>query len=139
MDSSRLEPKQRVTLAYWIVPPGGRLRSGRPWSWLGFINSPRSNALASIIAVLRWRLWRALARRYAWGISNGGLARRVLSWLLLGTVRRTRCCRNHELDLDAGLTLVVFAEKVFPHGHRVSAIIGFTLLALGLMVGGSIL
>ena len=37
------------------------------------------------------------------------------------------------------LTLVVFAEKVFPHGHRVSAIIGFTLLALGLMVGGSIL
>ena len=36
------------------------------------------------------------------------------------------------------LTLVVFAEKVFPHGHRVSAIIGFTLLALGLMVGGSI-
>lgn len=44
----------------------------------------------------------ALARRYAWGISNGGLARRVLSWLLLGTVRRTRCCRNHELDLDAG-------------------------------------
>jgi predicted metal-binding membrane protein len=37
------------------------------------------------------------------------------------------------------LTLVVFAEKVFPHGHRVSAINGFTLLALGLMVGGSIL
>jgi predicted metal-binding membrane protein len=36
------------------------------------------------------------------------------------------------------LTLVVFAEKVFPHGRRVSAMIGFALIALGAVVAGSI-
>jgi predicted metal-binding membrane protein len=35
------------------------------------------------------------------------------------------------------LTLVVFAEKVFPHGRRVSAAIGFALIAFGLIVAGS--
>ena len=32
------------------------------------------------------------------------------------------------------LTLVVFAEKVFPHGQRVSAVIGVVLILLGLVV-----
>ena len=36
------------------------------------------------------------------------------------------------------LTLVVFAEKVFPHGQRVSATIGVALLVLGVVVAGSI-
>jgi predicted metal-binding membrane protein len=36
------------------------------------------------------------------------------------------------------LTLVVFAEKVFPHGQRVSATIGVALIALGVVVAGSI-
>jgi predicted metal-binding membrane protein len=36
------------------------------------------------------------------------------------------------------LTLVVFAEKVFPHGHRVSATIGLALIVLGVVVAGSI-
>lgn len=35
------------------------------------------------------------------------------------------------------LTLVVFAEKVFPHGQRVSATIGFALIGLGLVVAGA--
>jgi predicted metal-binding membrane protein len=35
------------------------------------------------------------------------------------------------------LTLVVFAEKVIPHGPRVSAGIGFALIALGLVVAGT--
>jgi predicted metal-binding membrane protein len=35
------------------------------------------------------------------------------------------------------LTLVVFAEKVVPHGPRVSAGIGFALIALGLVVAGT--
>jgi hypothetical protein len=32
----------------------------------------------------------------------------------------------------------VFAEKVFPHGQRVSATIGVALIALGVVVAGSI-
>jgi predicted metal-binding membrane protein len=36
------------------------------------------------------------------------------------------------------LTLVVFAEKVFPHGQRVSATIGVALIVLGVVVAGSI-
>ena len=36
------------------------------------------------------------------------------------------------------LTLVVFAEKVFPHGQRGSAIIGVALTVLGAVVAGSI-
>jgi predicted metal-binding membrane protein len=36
------------------------------------------------------------------------------------------------------LTLVVFAEKVFPHGQRVSATIGVALIVLGVVVLGSI-
>jgi predicted metal-binding membrane protein len=36
------------------------------------------------------------------------------------------------------LTLVVFAEKVFPHGQRVSATIGAALIVLGVVVAGSI-
>ena len=36
------------------------------------------------------------------------------------------------------LTLVVFAEKVFPHGQRVSASIGVALIVLGGVVAGSI-
>lgn len=36
------------------------------------------------------------------------------------------------------LTLVVFAEKVFPHGQRVSATIGVALIVLGVVVPGSI-
>jgi predicted metal-binding membrane protein len=35
------------------------------------------------------------------------------------------------------LTLVVFAEKVVPHGPRVAAGIGFALIALGLVVAGT--
>jgi predicted metal-binding membrane protein len=35
------------------------------------------------------------------------------------------------------LTLVVFAEKVFPHGRPVSATIGFALIGLGLVVAGA--
>jgi predicted metal-binding membrane protein len=35
------------------------------------------------------------------------------------------------------LTLVVFAEKVIPHGPRVAAGIGFALIALGLVVAGT--
>jgi len=37
------------------------------------------------------------------------------------------------------LTLVVFAEKVFPHGQRASAPIGAVLIVLGVVVAGSIL
>ena len=37
------------------------------------------------------------------------------------------------------LTLVVFAEKVFPHGQRASATIGVALIVLGVVVAGSIL
>jgi len=33
------------------------------------------------------------------------------------------------------ITLVVFAEKVFPHGPRISAVAAFGLIALGLLVG----
>jgi predicted metal-binding membrane protein len=36
------------------------------------------------------------------------------------------------------LTLVVFAEKVFPHGQRVSATIGVALIVLGVVVASSI-
>lgn len=36
------------------------------------------------------------------------------------------------------LTLVVFAEKVFPHGQRVSATIGVALIVLGAVVAGSV-
>ena len=36
------------------------------------------------------------------------------------------------------LTLVVFAEKMLPHGQRVSTIIGLVLIALGLVMVGSI-
>jgi predicted metal-binding membrane protein len=32
------------------------------------------------------------------------------------------------------LTLIVFAEKVLPHGQRVAALVGVTLVALGLLV-----
>jgi predicted metal-binding membrane protein len=35
------------------------------------------------------------------------------------------------------LTLVVFAEKVFPHGQRISTMIGVALIALGLVVGSA--
>jgi predicted metal-binding membrane protein len=34
------------------------------------------------------------------------------------------------------LTLVVFVEKLFPHGRRAAAIIGVALVALGLLVAG---
>ena len=34
------------------------------------------------------------------------------------------------------LTLVVFVEKVFPHGQRVSAAVGVVLILLGLVVAG---
>jgi len=37
------------------------------------------------------------------------------------------------------LTLVVFAEKVFPRGQLISATIGFALVGLGLVVAGSTL
>jgi predicted metal-binding membrane protein len=37
------------------------------------------------------------------------------------------------------LTLVVFAEKVFPHGQRVSAMIGVALTVLGVVVVASTL
>ena len=36
------------------------------------------------------------------------------------------------------LTLVMFAEKVLPHGQRVSATIGVALIVLGVVVAGSI-
>jgi predicted metal-binding membrane protein len=36
------------------------------------------------------------------------------------------------------LTLVVFAEKVFPHGQRVSATIGIALIVLGGVIAGSV-
>ena len=36
------------------------------------------------------------------------------------------------------LTLIVFAEKVFPHGQRVSATVGVALIVLGVVVAGSI-
>src|SRR4029077_16671344 len=34
------------------------------------------------------------------------------------------------------LTLVVFVEKVFPHGRRSAPVIGVALVALGLLVAG---
>jgi predicted metal-binding membrane protein len=35
------------------------------------------------------------------------------------------------------LTLIVFAEKVLPHGQRISTAIGVALIAVGLVVAGS--
>jgi predicted metal-binding membrane protein len=37
------------------------------------------------------------------------------------------------------LTLVVFAEKVFPHGARISAAVGLGLIALGLLIASGTL
>jgi predicted metal-binding membrane protein len=37
------------------------------------------------------------------------------------------------------LTLMVFAEKVFPHGARISAAVGLGLIALGLLIASGTL
>ena len=36
------------------------------------------------------------------------------------------------------MTLVVFAEKVLPHGPRISVAVGLGLIALGLLVGSGV-
>jgi predicted metal-binding membrane protein len=37
------------------------------------------------------------------------------------------------------LTLVVFAEKVFPYGVRISAAVGLALIAIGLLIASGAL
>ena len=91
---------RRITAA---VGPGpvGAARAGGDFAGGRAISSRRSSAFASVIAARPWRSWRSIGATASGCAPDGASARRVLSRLLLGAVRRARRCGGDEPRLDA--------------------------------------
>jgi predicted metal-binding membrane protein len=66
----------------------------------------------------------------------GNSARPVLPGLLLGFGVMVAAAGTMNVAWMVLITLVVFAEKMLPHGPSISAVVALGLIALGLLVGG---
>src|SRR5262249_4852764 len=138
MSLSRPGANWRAIARGSTVVSGGRLRLQSPWRSPGSISSRRSNVFVCAIAGRPLASWHSIGRDGRAGALNMG-ARHGLyclgcCWALFAVLVAAGMMSIAWMLL---LTVVVFAEKVLPHGERTSVAVGLGLITLGLVVAGT--
>src|SRR5262249_29712667 len=127
----RLAKIWRITFLGSTMSPGRRSCSRPHWPLRGCINSRLSSSAVSAI-VARPRPLCGCIGGAAMGITHG-LFRLGCCWALFSVM--VAAAGTMSIAWMVVMTLVVFAEKVLPHGPSISIAVAVGLVALGLLVG----